>query len=77
MTQTRLAEVLGIDNTLVTKILKGEREITVEVARTLARQFNVDGSLFLVLPNTQEENTDRPEPKNQTWCLAKISLNCR
>jgi transcriptional regulator with XRE-family HTH domain len=44
MTQTRLAEVLGIDNTLVTKILKGEREITVEVARTLARQFNVDGS---------------------------------
>ena len=46
MTQTGLAEVLGIDNALVTKILKGEREITVDLARTLARQFNVDASLF-------------------------------
>jgi antitoxin component HigA of HigAB toxin-antitoxin module len=46
MTQTGLAEVLGIDNALVTKILKGEREITVDLARTLARQFNVDSSLF-------------------------------
>jgi hypothetical protein len=31
MTQTSLAEVLGIDNALVTKILKGEREITVDL----------------------------------------------
>jgi HTH-type transcriptional regulator/antitoxin HigA len=63
LTQTRLAEVLGIDNTLITKILKGEREISVDLARTLARQFNVDASLFLVLPNEEDEKTDPPEPK--------------
>jgi len=61
MTQTRLAEVLGIDNTLVTKILKGEREITLDLARALARQFNVDAGLFVVLPDSEAES--RPEPK--------------
>ena len=65
MTQTSLAAVLGIDNALVTKILKGEREITVDLARTLARQFNVDASLFLVLPNREDENIDPPERKNK------------
>jgi HTH-type transcriptional regulator / antitoxin HigA len=63
MTQSSLAEVLGIDNALVTKILKGEREITVDLARTLARQFNVDASLFLVLPNRENEKTDPPARK--------------
>lgn len=81
MTQTRLAEVLGIDNTLVTKILKGEREITVDVARTLARQFNVDASLLLVLPNTEDEITDRPEPKKNklgAWQKYRITADdCR
>ena len=66
LSQTRLAEVLGIDNTLITKILKGEREISVDLARTLARQFNIDASLFLVLPNEEHEKTDPPEPKSNT-----------
>jgi HTH-type transcriptional regulator / antitoxin HigA len=66
LSQTRLAEVLGIDNTLITKILKGEREISVDLARTLARQFNVDASLFLVLPNEEDEKTDLPDPKSNT-----------
>jgi plasmid maintenance system antidote protein VapI len=56
MTQTSLAEVSGIDSALITKILKGEREITVDLARTLARQSHVDASLFLVLPNLEHEN---------------------
>ena len=63
LSQTRLAEVLGIDNTLITKILKGEREISVDLARTLARQFNVDAGLFLVLPNQEDEKTFPSEPK--------------
>ena len=66
LSQTRLAEVLRIDNTLITKILKGEREISVDLARTLARQFNIDASLFLVLPNEEDEKTDPPEPKSNT-----------
>jgi HTH-type transcriptional regulator / antitoxin HigA len=65
MTQTSLAEVLGIDNALVTKILKGEREITVDLARTLARQFHVDASLFLVLPSLEDESTKPLERKNK------------
>lgn len=65
MTQTGLAQVLGIDNSLVTKILKGKREITVDLARTLARQFNVDANLFLVLPDREDESPQRLERKNK------------
>jgi hypothetical protein len=46
-TTMKTRRITSTDNALVTKILKGEREITVDLARTLARQFNVDASLFL------------------------------
>ena len=78
MTQTRLAEFLGIDNSLVTKILKGEREITVDIARALARQFNVDASMFLVLPNSEAER--RPESKGNrlgSWQRYRVTADDR
>jgi hypothetical protein len=44
---------------------EGEREITVDLARTLARQVNVDASLFLALPNLEDESTQAKKRKNK------------
>ncbi len=47
ITQTGLAEILGKDKSLVSKILKGERELTVGHLRSLARRFKVSPELFI------------------------------
>ena len=42
-----LAKVLGVHVSMGSKILKGERKLTVDHIRTLTGHFHVDASLFL------------------------------
>ena len=48
-TLTKIAEVLGVSEGLISLLLKGERQITLEHAKKLARHFRVDAELFLHL----------------------------
>lgn len=41
LNQKQLAEILKIDNAYMCRLLKGERKITVEVAKKIANYFNV------------------------------------
>jgi HTH-type transcriptional regulator / antitoxin HigA len=45
----QLGEVLGVDQSVATRILSGERSITVEHAKKLAARFHLIPSLFLDL----------------------------
>jgi HTH-type transcriptional regulator/antitoxin HigA len=45
----QLGEVLGVDQSVATRILSGERSITVEHAKKLAARFHLMPSLFLDL----------------------------
>ena len=47
LTQSALAQATGIDQTNLSRILSGERDLTTGQIRTLARHFGVSGSLFL------------------------------
>lgn len=47
MTATDLSRLLGTDRSLGPKILRGERRLTVDHVRILARYFQVDPGLFL------------------------------
>lgn len=46
-TQTRLSELSGIDQGNISKILKGERSLTLEQVRTLAKVFKISAAVFL------------------------------
>lgn len=45
--QTDLAEKLGIPATRVSEYLRGKREITLDVAKKLHRNLNIDGDIIL------------------------------
>ena len=45
--QSDLAKKLGIPKTRVSEYLKGKRDITMEVARKLHHQLNIDGDIIL------------------------------
>lgn len=47
MNASQLARVLGVHVTMGSKILKGERSLTVEHVKTLAAHFGVGPALFL------------------------------
>jgi HTH-type transcriptional regulator/antitoxin HigA len=47
--QVALTQVLGVSESLVSLILKGERPITVEHAKKLAEHFGVEAPVFLDL----------------------------
>jgi HTH-type transcriptional regulator/antitoxin HigA len=49
LTRKDLAQILGVDISIVTRILKGTRSITLEHARRLGERFKVRPSLFLAL----------------------------
>lgn len=42
-----LARILGVDRTLAGKILRGERRLTVDHIRTLAKHFDCDAGRFV------------------------------
>jgi HTH-type transcriptional regulator / antitoxin HigA len=46
-TQTHLSELTGIDQGNISKILKSERNLTLEQIRVLSRVFNVNVAVFL------------------------------
>jgi antitoxin component HigA of HigAB toxin-antitoxin module len=49
-TSTReLGQILGVDHSVAARILKGERAITVEHAKSLGRRFKLDPRAFLEL----------------------------
>ena len=45
--QTDLAQKLGVPETRVSEYLKGKRDITMDVARKLHHQLNIDGDIIL------------------------------
>lgn len=45
--QSDLAERLGISKTRVSEYLRGKRDITMDVARKLHHQLNIDGDIIL------------------------------
>ena len=47
MTAADLARLLGVHRTLGAMILRGERKLTLDHVRTLARHFGVSAELFL------------------------------
>jgi HTH-type transcriptional regulator/antitoxin HigA len=47
MSAADLSRVLGTDRSLGAKLLRGERRLTVDHIRTLARHFNVDPGVLL------------------------------
>jgi plasmid maintenance system antidote protein VapI len=47
MTQAELARLLGVGPSAASMILSGDRPITADHARKLAKQFSVDPGLFL------------------------------
>jgi len=46
-TQTRLSELTGIHQSNLSKILKGERSLTVDQIRTLSSFFKVSAAIFI------------------------------
>ncbi len=48
MSAADLARLLGVHRTLGAMILRGERRLTLDHVRTLARHFGVSGDLFLM-----------------------------
>jgi len=46
-TQTRLSELTGIHQSNLSKILKGERSLTVDQIRTLSSFFKVSAAIIL------------------------------
>jgi HTH-type transcriptional regulator / antitoxin HigA len=47
MSAADLSRILGSDRSLGPKLLRGERRLTVDHIRTLARRFNVEASVLL------------------------------
>ena len=45
--QQDLAEKLGVPTSRISEYLRGKRDITLEVARKLHRQLNIDGDIIL------------------------------
>ena len=45
----KLGKILGVDHSVAARILKGERAITVEHAKSLGARFKVDPKVFLEL----------------------------
>ena len=45
--QSELAEKLGVPKTRISEYLKGKREITLDVAKKLHHQLNIDGDIIL------------------------------
>jgi len=45
--QSDLAETLGIPKSRISEYLRGKRDITIEVARKLHRQLDIDGDIIL------------------------------
>jgi HTH-type transcriptional regulator/antitoxin HigA len=49
LTTRELGKILGIDHSVAARILKGERAITVEHAKSLGIRFKMDPKAFLKL----------------------------
>jgi HTH-type transcriptional regulator / antitoxin HigA len=49
LTTRELGKILGIDHSVAARILKGERAITIEHAKSLGARFKVDPKVFLEL----------------------------
>jgi Predicted transcription regulator containing HTH domain len=49
ITQTKLAEMLGLSNARVSEILNGKSEPSLKIGRELSRQLNIDPSVILGL----------------------------
>ena len=47
ITQTKLAEMLGLSNARVSEILNGKSEPTLKIGRELSRQLNIDPAVVL------------------------------
>ena len=45
--QKDLAEILGVPKTRVSEYLRGKRDITLDVAKKLHHQLNIDGDIIL------------------------------
>lgn len=49
LTQTKLAEMLGLSNARVSEIINGKSEPTLKIGRELSRQLDIDPSIVLGL----------------------------
>jgi antitoxin component HigA of HigAB toxin-antitoxin module len=49
ITTRELGKILGIDHSVAARILKGERAITIEHAKSLGTRFKMDPKAFLKL----------------------------
>ncbi|MBV8378840.1 MAG: helix-turn-helix domain-containing protein [Verrucomicrobia bacterium] len=49
ITTRELGKILGVDHSVAARILKGERNITVEHAKSLGARFKMDPQVFLGL----------------------------
>lgn len=47
MTQAQLGELIGVDQSNISKMERGLREIGVKIAKKLGEHFNIDYRLFL------------------------------
>jgi HTH-type transcriptional regulator/antitoxin HigA len=47
LNQKQLAEKLGVPNSRISEYLKGKRDITLEVAKKLKNQLNIDADIIL------------------------------
>jgi transcriptional regulator with XRE-family HTH domain len=47
ITQTKLAEMLGLSNARVSEIMNGKSEPSLKIGRELSRQLNIDPAVVL------------------------------
>ena len=47
ITQSKLAEMLGLSNARVSEILNGKSEASLKIGRELSRQLNIDPAVVL------------------------------
>ena len=53
--QSQLSKELNISVSLLSKIIKGERNISVNLANKLHKKYNIDYAILLSRSNTNEE----------------------
>ncbi|MBF7139896.1 helix-turn-helix transcriptional regulator [Pediococcus pentosaceus] len=67
LSKTYVAKKLGIDNSALSRILKGERKVTIEELNTLAEMFDVTSDYLL-----GKNNTPKWANKKDTYDLEKF-----
>ena len=47
ITQSKLAEILGLSNARVSEILNGKSELSLKIGREISRKLNIDPAVVL------------------------------